>query len=222
MFRRSPHVKHFKLKRIGTEMKRLLAATIGITACLFPCLGISSPSLATVANSYCVREAIRETESGTVTMTNIYVSETSGAVLEICVNNNDTKLSITGRGEMTLLQRDHAFDIEYYKSGSREDRIRSIGPMSFDYYTRGPREGKVKRVGAMSFDYYTSGLREGMLKQVGNLRFDYYTSGFRAGKLESIGGADFDYERNGRMETDGALSNANITIVDFIDTTNPD
>ena len=198
-------------------MKRLLVATTLITACLSLHSGMSLPSLANVIESRCDLEAIRETEFETATVTNIYVSETNGAVLEVCVDTNDAMLSVTEQGEMTLLQRDPAFDIDYYTTGPRDNRIRRIGSISFDYYTSGSRDGKVKRIGSAYFNYYTSGDRAGKLKQIANVRFDYYTSGFRDGKLKRIGSASFDYDRVGRMETDGPLSNANITIVDFID-----
>jgi len=210
----------FQSKRIGTEMKRLLAATIVLTACLFPYPNLSPPSLASVGTSYCDLEAIRETEIASAAVTNVYVSETNGAVLEVCVTANDAKLSITEQGEMTLLQRDPAFEVDYYTSGFREDRIRRIGIISFDYYTSGFRAGKIKRIGGLNFDYYKSGNRAGKLKQMGSIRFDYYTGGLRDGKLERIGSADIDYDEDGRIETDRTLSNINITIVDFVDNAN--
>ena len=192
-----------------------------ITACLLLYPGVSPPSLANVIDSRCDLEAIRQTEIETATVKNIYVSETNGAVLEVCVDTNNAMLSITEQGEMTLLQREPDFDIDYYTSGPTNDRIRRIGSISFDYYTSGLRDGKVKRIGSVYFNYYTSGKKAGKLKQISDIRFDYYTSGFRDGKLRRIGNTSFDYDRDGRMQTNGSLTNANITIVDFVDMVSP-
>lgn len=202
-------------------MRGRLTATTLIAVCLLPFPNLSSPLFASVVTSYCDLETIRQTEIETATITNIYVSETNGAILEVCVDTNDAKLSITEQGEMTLLRRDPAFEIDYYDSGPREDSIRRIGAISFDYYTNSSRKGKIKRIGSVIFNYYRGGDRIGRLKQIGDIRIEYYTSGFREGKLKRIGDADFDYDRQGRMETDGPLSNVNITIVDFVDRVDP-
>lgn len=199
-------------------MKKLLAATTMIMVCSFPYPNVSRlPLLANVIDSRCELEAIRQTEVDIATLTNIYVSEAKGSVLEVCVDANDAVVSISEQGDMTLIQRDPAFDIDYYTSGSRDGRIRKNGVISFDYYTNGSRKGKIQRIGGLIFNYYTRGDKAGKLRQIGNIRFDYYTSGFREGRLQSIGRASFDYDREGRMETTGSLSNVNITIVDFVD-----
>lgn len=197
-------------------MKGLWVATSLMTACLFSCPSVSPPSLASVAASRCDLETIGQTEAETVTLRSIYVSETNGAVLEVCVDTNNAKLTISELGEMTLLQRDPTFEVDYYTSGSRDGRIKRIGDISFDYYTTRSKLSKLRQIGDLQFDYYTTGGKIGKLRRIGGLRFDYYTSGPRDGKLEQIGNVSFDYDREGRMETRGTLSDINLAIVDLI------
>ncbi len=205
------------LRGNGADMNRVLAATAIMTACLFLCFTLSLPSLAQVTSSQCEREVSGEAELQAVVITDIYVSEAKGEVLDICVEVENAKLSISQQGEMRLLQRLLVVEVDYYTTGVRRGKLRRIGAISFDYYTSGSRRGKVRRIGNTELDYYTSGSRVGELRWFGDVEFDYYRSGVRRGRLRRIGDTFFDYDREGRIEISGAFSELDIVIVDFVE-----
>ena len=205
-------------------MKRVFAAAVMLTACLAPFSSLLLPALANETSSQCDLELNVQTDlEGAIevedaVITDIYVSEARGKILDLCVGLYNANLTISEQGEITLLQRLPLADVEYFNSGSRIGKIKSIGAITFDYFTNGVRKGKLKRIGDTRLDYYTNGSRSGKIRRLGDVEFDYYTSGVRKYKIRRISNTEFDYDTQGRIETSGSLHALGIVLVDFLET----
>lgn len=163
--------------------------------------------------SYCLGEgqnlAVRRPQ-----LAEIFIGEAQGTIAEVCTYLPGALVSVSGRGKLTLLQRQSDVRVEFYSQGVRAGLPKEIGSVAIDYFTSGSRVGKVQKIGQLEFDYITQGEQTEHLKQIDDLDLEYFQSGSDAGRLRSIGDVRIEYSSTGQIiEVEGNLSQAELLIV---------